>query len=371
MKRIDHLVQKLASAAIHLAPLAFIVGFLAAPRNVHAVPICYGGSIIYDSTHSPVGCAFATWGPSEQSMCSGATVFAPADSGAGTCHLCAVGAAAAQIAAGNYTGLTLQPTITWKAVPDGPTTFACLKCRQPPTGLTAWWTLDDAAGGSVADLTTNLSLSGILMNGPQVVAGQVGSAIKFNGANQYVQVPSDPLLDVPGLAPNDIPGNFSIDAWVRLDPGSDTSGVRVIVEKRTFNPPSHYKGYSFYLYNRYLGLQLADDSGAPGYTNYGATNLAVPQDGKWHFVAVSAARGKPFSVQFTLDNQPAVMVNSPARTGGLENSSPLRIGMLTIGTGSAFNGAIDEVEFFRRAVTYAEWQTIFQANCNGKCRPPQ
>ena len=83
MKRIDHLVQKLASAAIHLAPLAFIVGFLAAPRNVHAVPICYGGSIIYDSTHSPVGCAFATWGPSEQSMCSGATVFAPADSGCG------------------------------------------------------------------------------------------------------------------------------------------------------------------------------------------------------------------------------------------------------------------------------------------------
>jgi hypothetical protein len=35
-----------------------------------------------------------------------------------------------------------------------------------------------------------------------------------------------------------------------------------------------------------------------------------------------------------------------------------------------FTGSIDEVEFFGRAVSYAEWQTIYNAGCNGKCRPP-
>jgi hypothetical protein len=366
MKRINYLIQKLASAAIHVAPLAFVVGFLGAPANVHAAPICNGGSVILNSTNGIVGCAFTSWGTAEQLQCNGATVFAPANSGPGTCHVCATGAAATQIAAGNYTGLTVQPAPPYG--PGEPTSFACLKCTQPPVGLAAWWTLDDAASGSVADITGNVPLPGMLINNPEVVAGEVGSAVDFNGLNQYIQIPANSELDVPAGS-NNGSGDFSIDAWVKLDPGSNTSGVRVIVEKRTFTSPNQYKGYSFYLYNRYLGFQLADNGTAPGYSNYGAPTLVVPQDGKWHFVAASIARGTAFSVQFTLDNQPAVVVNSGARTGSLVNSSPLNIGMITIGSGSVFNGSIDEVEFFHVAVPYSAWQTIFQANCNGKCRP--
>jgi len=52
MKRIDYLIQKLASAAIHLAPLAFVAGFLGAPVNVHAASLCYGGSVILNSTYN-------------------------------------------------------------------------------------------------------------------------------------------------------------------------------------------------------------------------------------------------------------------------------------------------------------------------------
>jgi hypothetical protein len=162
---------------------------------------------------------------------------------------------------------------------------------------------------------------------------------------------------------------------VKIDPGTDASGVRVIVEKRTFNSPNHYKGYSFYLYNRYLGFQLADDGTAPGYANYGASALVVPEDGQWHFVAVSIARTNTFAVQFTLDNQNVVTVNGPVRNGSLANASPLQIGMGTINNGSdAFTGSIDEVEFFSRAVTTtsgspaSEWQSIFTAKCYGKCK---
>lgn len=362
MKRINYLIQKLASAAIHVAPLAFVVGFFAAPGNVHAASLCYGGSVIYDSTHRPVGCAFTTWGPAEQSMCNGATVFSPANSGPGTCHLCAVGAAAAQIAAGNYAGLTLQPPL-----PNG---FACLKCAQPPTGLAAWWTLDDAGSGSVADLTGNVLLPGVLENGPKVVAGEVGTAVEFNGSNQYIQIPTSPVLNIPAGA-TDGSGDFSIDAWVKFDSVANDYGVRVIAEKRTFNAPNHYLGYSFYLYNGYLGFQLADGGAAPGYSNYGAPALVI-KDTNWHFVAVSITRdtAPSFSVQFTLDSTPSVFVNSPVRMGSLENTSPLNIGMVTIpGGGSVFSGTIDEVEFFNRAVSYPEWETIFHANCNGKCRP--
>jgi hypothetical protein len=115
-------------------------------------------------------------------------------------------------------------------------------------------------------------------------------------------------------------------------------------------------------------VQLADDGAAPGYSNYGVPALVVPDDGLWHFVAVSVAREPgAFQVQFTLDAAVANVV-SPARNGDLANSSPLRIGMLTIGAGSVFNGSIDEVEFFSSAVSTADFQSIFSAKCYGKCK---
>ncbi len=363
---IQRFISSVSSVTFFLVILAFLVG---APRAVHATEQCHGGSVIFNSDHRIVGCAFSTWGSDEQLLCNGATVFAPANSGPGTCHICAIPPYDAQVAARDFTGLTLQSN----AGSSGPTSFTCLTCAQPPSGLTAWWTIDDAATGRVSDLTGNIGNDGVLVNSPQVVPGQVGSALKFNGIDQSVQIPDDPQLNIPAAAA-DGSGDFSIDAWVKLDPGSDHSGVRVIVEKRTFSSPNHLKGYSFYLYNRYLGVQLADDgssaaSSTVGYTNYGAPTLVVPEDGQWHFVAATVSRANSFAVQFTMDDKPMVVVSSPVRNGSLTNPSPLRIGMLTISNGSVFNGAIDEVEFFRSAVIYADWQAIYQAKCNGKCRP--
>jgi hypothetical protein len=98
----------------------------------------------------------------------------------------------------------------------------------------------------------------------------------------------------------------------------------------------------------------------------------VPADGQWHFVAVSVNHQAGISVQFTLHSTltSSVVVTSPARNGSLANSSDVRLGMITIGNGSVFNGSIDEVEFFHRAVSVNEWQTIINARCYGKC-PPQ
>lgn len=366
MKRTT-LTQHLASAVIRLAPLFMIAGFFGTADKVYAAAICEGGSVIRDASGTPVGCAFNTWGSAQISMCNGATVIPPNSSGPGACYMCATQPTATQLLKGNFTGLTLQPAPPY--APGEPTTFRCLKCTQPPTGLTAWWTLDET-NGVYSDLTGTVSLPGLAHNGVQSVAGEVGNAAKFDGVSQYIDIPNDPNLDIGPAA------DFSIDAWVQLNPCSPThscpadSGVRVIMEKRTFNAPNHYKGYSFYLYNQYLGLQLADGGSAPGYANYGAPALVVPADGQWHFVAVSITRPSAagFEVQFTLDGSTA-LVNSPARLGTLQNSSDVRLGMVTIGGGSVFNGSIDEVEFFTRFVLTNEWQNIYNANCNGKCRP--
>jgi hypothetical protein len=396
MKRFT--LTQLTGAAIRLAPLVIAAAFFGAAGKASAAQLCAGGSPIYNSSHVVVGCTFSTWGPAEQSQCNGATVFAPANSGPGTCHVCVQPAYATQVQQGNFTGLTGN--------------FSCLNCAQPPSGITDWWTLDET-NGAYGDLIG--SLTGVGYGGVQSVPGEVVNAAKFNGASQYIQIPGTntanspldigpgPFLELMGspIPASDLPltagsGSFSIDAWIKLDECSPSSacaadsGVRVIMEKRSFNPPSTYKGYSFYLYNQYLGLQLADNGTAPGYSNYGAPTLVVPADGNWHFVAVSIFRsqipaalptnppvaGGPinmlldaFEVQFTLDNQSPVLVSGPARFGSLANSSNANIGMDTIGAGSVFNGSIDEVEFFNGFVLNSAWQTIVNAKCSGKCRP--
>jgi hypothetical protein len=399
MKRINQISAKLTSTVPKVAPLAILFTcFMLGSGNLFATQRCYGGSEVL-SGGTWVGCAYNTWGPEQIYQCTGTTIFSGPNPK--SCHICIesiFSAVSQQIRNDDFTGLTLTPIVDTSGVPSRPSDFKCLQCTPPPDGLTAWWTLDEPSGNPVQDFTHNLSYDGV-RHGATTVPGHdaalgayVGNANHFNGLNEYIDVPAaNTQLDVgPGAA--DGSGDFSIDAWVKIDPNTNSNGVRVIAEKRTFSLPNHYKGYSFYLYkpsgwpasqSGYLGLQLADEGAAPGYANYGVPSLWVPADGQWHFVAVSVSREPgAFNVQFFLDKGNPTLsvlgVPSPIRSGSLTNTSPLRIGMGTINNGSdAFNGSIDEVEFFNRAVPLksppgsllqGDFQSIYDAKCYGKCK---
>jgi hypothetical protein len=384
MKRINSLVQKLA-AAYHVTALALVMGFLGATGNVHAATTtsintsCPGGQTIFESTgYTPAGCLF-TSGPSTPNITScynqNLTIFLPSNSG--TSMICVQAKYAALVVndtlnqSANPKGYLYLPS--WGAEPaltvdssgisyfDGVhTPFRGLKCAQAPSGMMAWWTLDQWAMGpmlNAAPVSSN-KLNGTPV-GTTIVTGESGAAAYFDGS-AYIDVPTDPTLNV-GY------GNFSVDAWVKIEKPGDSSGVRVIVEKRTVTG-TKYTGYSFYLYNGYLGLQWADTN---TFANNGAPSLVVPPDNAWHFVAVSVTltpvSGLP-AIQFTLDGA-SVQPLTLADGGSLSNTSDLRIGMDTVGNGyDGFIGSIDEVQFFNRALTPSEFQPIRNAQSYGTCK---
>lgn len=255
---------------------------------------------------------------------------------------------------------------------------SCVGCVNPPSNMVAWFALDEASGTKAGDLaqfgpkTINSTqfdspIDGIYYGSPQHLtgtAGWVSNAVKFDGINDYVEAPNHPSLNFGT-------GDFSIDAWVKIDHPNDALGVRVIVEKREQIGKQYY-GYSLFLYNGKLGLQLAD--GTP--YNYGS-NLTVPADGQWHFVAVTIDRnntngGTFYLSQGTIGNftvQTATF-NPTNRSGSLDNSRPLRIGSLTLASPtSLFKGSIDEVELFNRMLTPTEIQSLVEAGRYGKCKP--
>jgi len=52
-------------------------------------------------------------------------------------------------------------------------------------GLIGYWPLDEGTGATAADMSGHGN-GGVLVNGPTWVTGKIGSALNFNGTNQYV-----------------------------------------------------------------------------------------------------------------------------------------------------------------------------------------
>ena len=253
-------------------------------------------------------------------------------------------------------------------------------CVQPPnTTMVAWYPFDELAGSTSANLATGNT--GTQVNGPLGICGKVSGAASFNGTNQYVESPSTIATNFgPVITPTPCVGpsysdrgaysacraNFSIDTWVLVNA---FSGVMTIVDKRDGNPPNIH-GYSFYLYNGAMGLQLADGAGSQGYTNYPSPPLPGLTNGMWHHLAVSVKRTATNGIAWYYDG--FLMGNSNAdRLASLVTSSPLRIGANTTAPplSNWFRGNLDELEIYNRELTAAEVLAIYQADSAGKCKP--
>jgi hypothetical protein len=232
----------------------------------------------------------------------------------------------------------------------GDVEIACPEtCVKPPRKMVSWWPLDELAGATTA-IDIGWGNDGPY-TGTTSIVGKVSRARRFNGQSDFIRVPDHASLDMGT-------GDFSIDCWVRTPVGG-TPGVQVIVEKRE-NPT---RGWSLYLFNGNPGFQLADGA---GFSNYGTTTNVA--DGNWHFVAASVDRNNPTGLIIYVDGVPNTF-NPTAHSGSVSNASALWIGSREPAFGQIlFNGDIDEVELFRRALTQADVDSIYEAGSAGKCK---
>ncbi len=239
----------------------------------------------------------------------------------------------------------------------------------PPPDLAAWWTFNEPAGSSPQD-SAGFGNLGTLIGNPLAVEGKVGKALRFDGASQYVEIGSHPELNAGT-------GDFSIDAWVR----TTRNGLQVIVDKRN-DPPL---GFSLAVLDGRLGFQLADRPGSrtcsTDNTVSACTNWFVPSgsqslaDGQWHHVAVTVDRDQAAGGLLYVDGAIALVFDPTIRNRSLDNEAPLRIA--ASGAGSFWQGDIDEVAFFKRALSAYEVQSMYKAGqygltpgiytCNPQC----
>jgi hypothetical protein len=239
------------------------------------------------------------------------------------------------------------------------------QCVTPPSGMVAWWPLDETSGPTSNDIAGTAN-NGTWMNSPVPVTGKVAGALSFNGSN-YVDVLDDDELDF-GY------GDLSVDAWIYP---TNLSDVKPILDKREDNVQAH--GYTLFLSSGILAFQLAVDSRdhsicGPDMNdacqNYGS-GVLIPIN-VWTHVAMTVDRDDPVGGLFYVNGVNVASFSPLTQQGDISNAGDLWIGKRhptdVASTSKYFNGSIDEVELFNRVLTPAEVQSIFQAGSAGKCK---
>lgn len=209
-----------------------------------------------------------------------------------------------------------------------------------PTGLVSWWTGDGTANDRVG---TN---HGGLQNGMSYGNGMASQSFVFDGADDYVSVQDTGSW---AFGTND----FAIDLWANFS---------VIVGSQAFLANDEGGGnLNKWIFWRDAGQLRFHINGPGGSANIGSAAFS-PSVGQWSHLAV-ARNGSTYRFYI---NGAAVSTNVSAAVVPDANA------LLTIGKAENnffFNGRLDDVRIYNRALAASEIQAIYAAGTNGMAPP--
>jgi hypothetical protein len=232
------------------------------------------------------------------------------------------------------------------------------QCVSAPSGLVSWWPADGDA------LDYQDSNSGTLQGGATFSSGKVGQAFSLDGNDGRVDVADNPVLN-PGT------GSFTVDAWVFKTRLQNDMAVAPVVAKHVGD---FRDGYLLRAGEGGTGVPTTDEIGAvAGDANGNRVDLETGVNislNTWTHLAMTFD-GSTKTLNVYKDG---VLIGSGSNplVGSIDPSGELfRIGSynrITLSRTETFPGEIDEVEYFDRALSQSEVQSIFNAGSAGKCK---
>jgi hypothetical protein len=216
------------------------------------------------------------------------------------------------------------------------------------TALVGQWHLDEGRGATVSDSSGNNN-NGTITGGAQWVQGRFGAGLDFDGQTGRVQI-----LDNAAIEPS---SSLSVSAWVK-SAGSPGLFRYVVAKGATGCIAASY------------GLYTGPNGGLEFYLSHRRGTAYTPSpdagtgvwDGRWHMV-VGTYDGA--TIRLFVDGNE--VGSGTARTGTIEylllDSNDLFIGDYPGCVQHNFQGVIDEINIWSRALSAAEVQAAFsQAN---------
>src|SRR3989344_1530141 len=214
-------------------------------------------------------------------------------------------------------------------------------------GLVGYWTFD----GKDIYTTTAIDRSGsgnngTLTNGPVPTIGKIGQALKFDGVDDYVDVPHNSTLEITG--------SVTISAWINYLTNTVDSNETFVSKGECYNTICPYE-LDVQRSSRFIRFTHNDGSA-------GQDALATPNDvvspGVWqHIVAVrdSGAVTRSIYVNGLLQVGPTAYTKAPTASG-----DAFRIGDMDPAA-QPFSGQIDDVRIYNRALTADEVYQLYNS----------
>ena len=232
-------------------------------------------------------------------------------------------------------------------------------CLPPPSGMIGWFPLDTDGTNILGNTTTVIDLD--VIYGPP---GKVAGAAQFTGLNSLLVASN--AFDSAGLTA------FSVDAWIRIQGGDETN--RPILSMLDFHNVSFHTSLAIDETNR-LRFSIQYGFGT-SLVEVQSLSTFSPSDG-WIHVAGTWQRNTSDVEDIRLYVNGVDDTDESTYQAVGNNVAQLQIDSLTWNIGSNvlttvglhfFDGFIDELELFDRALSQTEIQAIYAAGSAGKCR---
>lgn len=213
-------------------------------------------------------------------------------------------------------------------------------------GLVGHWKLNETTGTTAVDATGNNE--GTMQNGLDAstdsVAGQVGTALNFDGIGDYIEIPNSALLE-----PED---EITVSAWVNwTDPASGTFQKIFALSKDDQTSP--YQSYALEQNMSQTALQFEVNIGG---TLRGSGAYTVTS-GSWIHVVGTWGSGEPVRLYV---NGALASESSPYSGNIVYYTMPANIGRGSNGEADTeWAGQIDDVRVYSRALSAEDIHALY------------
>jgi hypothetical protein len=204
------------------------------------------------------------------------------------------------------------------------------------SGLVGYWKFDEGSGTTATD-SSGHNNTGTLINGPTWTTGKVGNALSFDGVDDYVSTLSNTSLS-PSIA--------TISVWIKPN-ATQSTNTRIINIQDTSG-----KNYDLSILQSSYKIDFVNWNGSYASVDLASTS-AVPPNEWTHIVVVVGNQNNRLYINGVLE---ASSTSSSTQPG----SSILSIGR-HLTAGWYFNGFIDEVAIYNRALSTSEISVIYNA----------
>lgn len=214
-------------------------------------------------------------------------------------------------------------------------------CLPPPAGLAGWFRGEGNAFDQLGQQ------DGTVENGARFAPGQVGLGFQLDGVDDFIRVPHAPALAAQG--------SFTWALWIQP---FLLNNAPVLITKEAA------------ILDR-VGLQVTSEGALRGFWDSGEYSVVSPPG--------LIAPGRFTHVAFVFDDdadQARVFVNGVLAAERTEqrrprgNTADLLFGKSALIPGHEFNGQLDEIALFDRALSAAEVAALHAAGSAGMCSPP-